>query len=273
MKHYCVVGNPVKHSLSPEIHGMFAEQSGLALQYRKIALDTKLFEEQLPALFNQGLDGCNVTVPFKQQAIDCCHAVSRRANIAGAVNTLKKQPDGSLFGDNTDGAGLCRDILQNHQLHARGLDLLVVGAGGATRGILQPLLELQPERVTLVNRTAAKAMALSSDFKQFGNIEACRFEELDGRRFDLIINATSMSISGETPPLPAGCVDSGTTCYDLMYAAEPTAFLRWAIQHGAASALDGLGMLVEQAAEAFFIWEGVRPDTTPVLARLRDQLS
>jgi len=266
---YAVMGNPIAHSKSPQIHAAFAEQTGQSLAYTAILVERGALPQAIGNFQANGGKGLNITVPFKQEAWQLADRLSGRAQLAGAVNTLKFETDGLLYGDNTDGAGLVRDIVHNHGGEITDAEVLMLGAGGAARGVLEPLLEENPDCLVIANRTVDRAVALATEFKSLGNISACGFDDLAGRRFDLIINATSASLQGELPPLPDGIIDEDGWCYDMMYGAEPTVFLRWAEAHGAKKCLDGLGMLVEQAAESFQIWRGVRPDTRPVIEQLR----
>ena len=267
---YAVVGNPVGHSLSPRIHASFAEQTGQALRYDAIELPLDGFADGIRDLQQQGLHGVNVTVPFKREAWELCTRLSVRAQKAGAVNTLSFSSDGSIAGDNTDGVGLVRDLVENLGVGIEGRDILVVGAGGAVRGVLGPLLDHLPANLVLANRTLAKAESLASDFSAAGPIRALPFDGLEGQAFDLIVNGTAAGLSNEVPPIPTGLVGTGTVCYDMVYnLTAPTAFVTWARNHGAAGAFDGLGMLVEQAAEAFAIWRGIDPDTISVIDALR----
>lgn len=267
---YAVVGNPVAHSLSPRIHSSFAEQTGQALSYSAIELPLDGFIDGIRNLQNQAYAGVNVTVPFKREAWELCDVLSARAEQAGAVNTLSFKADGSIAGDNTDGLGLTRDLVNNLQVEIAQHEILVLGAGGAVRGVLGPLLALSPARLTLANRTPAKAAALASDFASQGNIQAVAFDALGGRRFDLIINGTAAGLGNEVPAIPDSVLHRRTVCYDMMYSIETTtAFVDWALAHGAERAFDGLGMLVEQAAAAFEIWRGVNPDSAVVIQSLR----
>ncbi|MBJ2240228.1 MULTISPECIES: shikimate dehydrogenase [unclassified Pseudomonas] len=272
MDRYVVFGNPIGHSKSPLIHRLFAEQTGQALDYNTLLAPLEDFTGCAREFFLQGR-GANVTVPFKEEAYRLANALTERAQRAGAVNTLSKLADGSLLGDNTDGAGLVRDLTVNAGLSLAGKRILLLGAGGAVRGALEPLLAQQPASLVIANRTVEKAERLAELFDDLGPVSASGFDWLS-EPVDLIINATSASLSGDVPPIAGSLVEPGKTfCYDMMYAKEPTAFCRWATEHGAAVALDGLGMLVEQAAEAFYLWRGVRPDSAPVLAELRKQLA
>jgi len=267
---YAVVGNPVSHSLSPRIHTHFAEQTGQSLSYEAIELAIGGFEAAVRDLHRQGYAGLNVTVPYKRDAWAICDRLSRAADDASAVNTLSLQPDGSIDGDNTDGTGLVRDLENNLQCPVAGRQILLLGAGGAARGVLGPLLDLAPRSLVIANRTPDKAVELAQIFTARGEVRAAAFGALAGEHFDLVINATSAGLGGELPPLPDSCVDAATVCYDMMYdLAAATAFVGWARSRGAARACDGLGMLVEQAAEAFFIWRGVRPNSAEVIAMLR----
>lgn len=268
MDRYAVIGNPIAHSKSPLIHGMFARQTGEALTYEALLAPLDDFSGTLRGFLAEGL-GVNVTVPFKEQAWALVDRHTAAADRAGAVNTIKRMADGSLLGDNTDGKGLVRDIQHNAGLSLAGMRVLLVGAGGAARGVIQPLLEAGPAQLCVVNRTVEKAEQLAMLFKEQGPISAAGFEWIE-EPVDLIINATSASLDGKLPPISPTLIRPGHTwCYDMMYASEATVFNRWAAEQGAARCIDGLGMLVEQAAEAFALWRGVRPDTTQVLAALR----
>lgn len=272
MDKYAVFGNPIAHSKSPLIHRLFAEQCGQAMTYEALLVPLDDFPGQVQAFFATGL-GANVTVPFKEEAFAVADQLTERARRAGAVNTLQRLHDGSLLGDNTDGAGLVRDLTENAGLNLEGKRILLLGAGGAVRGVLEPLLAQRPAMLVLANRTVEKAERLAREFADLGEIYASGFDWLE-EPVDLIINGTSASLSGELPRLAPSLVRPGhTVCYDMMYGARPTAFCSWAQTQGAARALDGLGMLVEQAAEAFTLWRGVRPQTAPVLAELRRQLA
>ncbi len=267
---YAVVGNPVTHSLSPRIHASFAEQTGQALSYNAIEIPLEDFDDEIRALQNQGFGGVNVTVPFKREAWELCDTLSARAEQAGAANTLSFMPDGDIAGDNTDGIGLLRDLLENLKFEVSRREILVLGAGGAVRGVLGPLLEQSPACLTLANRSPDKAVALARDFGNQGNIQAVSFDALGAREFDLVINGTAAGLGNEVPDIPESVVAEHTVCYDMMYNLnDATAFVDWAQSCGAARAVDGLGMLVEQAAEAFNIWRGIRPATAPVIHALR----
>lgn len=271
MDRYAVVGNPIAHSKSPWIHAAFARQTGQALVYQTLLAPLDGFEQSVTAFRIGGGRGLNVTVPFKLEAFALANHHTPRAEAAGAVNTLAFGPDG-ILGDNTDGAGLVRDLSFNLHCPLVGRRILLLGAGGATRGVLLPLLTSLPASLTIANRTASKAIALAERFIPHAGrarVDGCGFEELAGRRFDLVINATAASLADELPPLPPGLYAEGALAYDMMYGRGQTPFLRAALADGAARVADGLGMLVEQAAESFALWRGVRPDSAPVLAELR----
>lgn len=270
MDRYAVVGNPVGHSLSPQIHALFAEQTAQELEYSAQQLEVDGFEQGLYELQTAGYRGVNVTVPFKIKAYDITDNLSPRAQDAAAVNTLIFQDDGLIAGDNTDGIGLCRDLLLNHQVLIEHRKILVLGAGGAVRGILGPLLAKKPGLLTIANRTIEKAQQLSKDLSHLGEIHTSAYENLGQEKFDLIINGTSASLEHDVPPVPDETLGINSVCYDMMYNIEkPTSFVDWALNRGALRAFDGLGMLVEQAAESFYIWRGIRPDTQPVIQLLR----
>ena len=272
MDRYCVFGNPIGHSKSPLIHQMFAAQTGEQLTYEALLAPLDGFSAFAREFFREGR-GANVTVPFKEEAYRLVDELTARAARAGAVNTLKKLEGGRLLGDNTDGAGLVRDLTVNAGIALRGQRILLLGAGGAVRGVLEPFLAEQPLELVIANRTVAKAEELARLFADLGPVVASGFDWLDVP-FDLIVNGTSASLAGELPPLAPSLIQPGhTVCYDMMYGKDTTAFNRWAQTQGAARTLDGLGMLVEQAAEAFHVWRGVRPDSAPVLAELRRQLA
>jgi shikimate dehydrogenase len=268
---YAVFGNPIKHSLSPLIHGEFARQTGRDVSYQRQLVAVGEFASVAQAFFAAGGKGLNVTVPFKLDACQFASRLSERARRAGAVNTLALQGS-DIVGDNTDGAGLVRDILANQGWQIEGKTLLLLGAGGAVRGVLEPLLAQRPSQLVIANRTAGKAVELANEFADLGNVTGCGFEELAGSSFDVIINGTSASLAGDLPPLPPGLVTELSCCYDMMYSATSTVFLQWAKSCGVTQLADGLGMLVEQAAEAFQLWQGVLPQTAPVIAHMRQHL-
>ncbi|MFM8342844.1 MAG: shikimate dehydrogenase [Methylomonas sp.] len=266
--HYAVFGDPIKHSKSPRIHTLFAQQTQQDLDYVAQQVPAETFVTATKVFFANGGQGLNCTVPLKELAWQYADQLTERARLAKAVNTLAKQADGSILGDNTDGIGLVNDLIRNHQIQLAGKRILILGAGGATRGIILPLLDCQPAQISIANRTVSKAEALVADFAAQGRLTALGFEALEGLQFDVVLNATSASLSDQLPPLPADLLAANACCYDLAYGNLPTTFVRWGLAQGAAQSLDGLGMLVEQAAEAFFIWRGVRPATTDVIALL-----
>lgn len=269
---YGVIGYPVKHSRSPIIHTLFARQSGQDMVYQLLEVHPDRLEDAIAEFRASGGRGLNVTVPHKTAAAALVDRLSDRAKVAGAVNTLAFQQD-EVFGDNTDGAGLMRDLEDNLKVELAGQSVLILGAGGATRGILGPLLAAKPGSVTIANRTLSKAAALMERFCSRGNVEVCRFDEVRaGRHFGLVINATSAGLRGEAPPYPATAISENTVCYDLSYSASSsTPFSRWAADQGARLSVTGWGMLVEQAAESFLLWRGLRPDTAPVLQGLLEK--
>jgi shikimate dehydrogenase len=271
---YAVFGQPVSHSLSPRIHQQFAEQTQQHLSYEAIEVTPEQFASTVADFFARGGRGLNITVPHKLSAYALAGRLSARAQRAGAINTLLTEPGGRvLAGDNTDGPGLVRDLLYNLAATIRGQRVLVLGAGGATRGILGPLLDQGPSELCIANRSPERANVLTQLFADLGPIRAATPLELQGTQWDLILNATSASLSGELPELNAALLGPQCLCYDLAYGTGPTAFMRWAQSHGAARTASGLGMLIEQAAEAFEIWRGVRPDTAPVRALLMKELN
>jgi len=264
---YAVIGNPISHSKSPEIHAFFTEQTGQDISYERLLAPLDGFAQTVYDFMDAGGRGANVTVPFKLEAHALATELSVRAQAAGAVNTLRFA-GGVIYGDNTDGIGLVTDILHHAGVALHGRRILLLGAGGAARGVLLPLLEQQPSELVIANRTADKAALLVREFSApHGVLRASSHDALGGG-FDVIINATSASLADELPPLDAALFSPHTLAYDMMYSREATPFMRFAASHGA-MARDGLGMLVEQAAESFFVWRGVRPDTRPVHAALR----
>lgn len=269
---YCVFGNPIAHSKSPAIHAAFAGATGQDLIYeaRLAAIDG--FLPAVSEFVAAGGKGANVTVPFKEEAYRLATRLSDRAARAGAVNTLAFNGS-EIFGDNTDGAGLVRDIIHNLGFPLAGKRILLLGAGGASRGVIAPLLAEKPASLFIANRSADKAAVLAHAFADIGMVNAGSFSEAAGKSFDLVINATSASLSGESLPLPPGIFAPGCLAYDMMYGKGETPFLALARAQGAAMRADGLGMLAEQAAEAFFVWRGVRPSTREVLADLRAKLA
>jgi shikimate dehydrogenase len=270
MDRYAVFGNPIGHSKSPFIHTLFARQTQQSLTYERIEAPLDGFETAIARFFaNQG-KGCNVTVPFKEDAYRLAQQLSPRAKLAGAVNTLKLTDDGILLGDNTDGAGLVQDLKFHGEL-LHGRKILLIGAGGAARGAIGPILHEGPQELIIANRTVIKAESLAERFSSIGPISATNFDELQGP-FDLIINSTSASLSGEIPAIPAQLIHHDVVVYDMMYGLGDTPFNAWARKLGAHKVIDGLGMLVAQAAESFAVWRGIRPGTKQVITELRKNL-
>jgi shikimate dehydrogenase len=266
---YAVVGNPVVHSLSPRIHASFATQTGQELSYEAIEIPLDSFASGIRDLQQKGFSGVNVTVPFKREAWELCDHLSARAQDAGAANTLSFMPDGSIAGDNTDGVGLTRDLMDNLGITIERQKILLLGAGGAVRGALGPLLALSPGRLTIVNRTPQKAIALAQDFEKSGEIHALTYATLGSASYDLIINGTAAGLSNQVPPIPDSVLGKNSVCYDMMYDINSTtAFVDWASSRGVGQAFDGRGMLVEQAAEAFHVWRGIHPHTAEVIRSL-----
>lgn len=263
------MGSPIAHSKSPAIHTAFASQTGQKMDYQAVLVPVGRFREALVEFHRQGGKGANITLPFKHEAYLACAERSDRAERAGAVNTVWFDGQGQIHGDNTDGIGLVRDLRDNLRCTLAGKDILVLGAGGAVRGIIDPLFDAGVESIIIANRTVDRAEAIAAAFADRGPIRASSFAELAGRQFPIIINGTSLSLQNTVPPLPDDVMEVGGMAYDMMYSDEPTVFMRWAQAHGAGQAADGLGMLVEQAAESFYIWRGVRPRTGPVIEQLR----
>jgi len=245
------------------------EQTGEQIEYTKLLGEPGNFAENVSKFMAAGGKGLNVTVPFKEDAWQLVDERSPRAESARAVNTIIQHPDGHLYGENTDGVGLVRDLQENLGINLLDIRILLLGAGGAARGILRPLLETKPKQIVIANRTASKAIDLAQDLAELGCISGCGFNSLSGQRFNLIINATAAGLTDKVPDIPDDLLKEGGFCYDMMYGDKPTAFMRWGQEQGAANTVDGLGMLVEQAAESFFLWRGIRPDTAPVMSSLR----
>jgi shikimate dehydrogenase len=266
-RRFVVIGHPVSHSLSPQIHARFASATGIALEYTTLLAPLGEFDASAHRFFAGGGSGANVTLPFKIDALRFADEVSARARLAGAANVLTAR-EGRIAADNTDGAGLVADLTRNLGLDLRGKRVLLVGAGGAARGVIAPLLALAPATLVIANRTVERADALAREFAALGPIRASALEAIEGAPFDLVLNATSTSTKGESLELPGGTLATGATVYDMAYGPPAHAFLERSRRLGA-RACDGLGMLVEQAAEAFEAWHGRRPDTAPVLAALR----
>ncbi len=270
MTQYAVVGDPIAHSKSPQIHSLFVEQTGEAVRYAKHRVTSAEFDDFVLSYFAGGGGGLNVTLPHKEAAFTLAQHHSPQALLAKAANTLWME-NGELCADNTDGKGIVRDLQENNGVELKGKRILVLGAGGAARGALAELIETSPANIVVLNRTFSRARILQSDFADAYLLEIYDYNHSDVQPCDVVINATSMSIGGEVPPVHSSLL-AADCCYDMMYSKEPTMFMQWARDNGAVQVLDGLGMLVEQAAESFFLWRGVRPDTAPVISALRDQL-
>ncbi|MDR8525826.1 shikimate dehydrogenase [Shewanella fidelis] len=267
---YAVFGNPISHSKSPKIHAMFAKETAQSITYEAILAPVDEFEASFKDFVVANGRGANVTVPFKEQAFALCDELSEQAKLAGAVNTLSVLANGKIRGDNTDGLGIVAD-LQRNLGSLQGLDVLLVGAGGAARGCILPLLNAGIAKLTIVNRTQVKAETLANLFAPFGNVDVLPIEH-SGQSYDLIINSTSSSLTGDVPNISTNSITPQTVCYDMMYGKQPTAFNLWATAQGARQTIDGLGMLVGQAAESFNIWRKVKPNVEPVLTQLRAEL-
>jgi shikimate dehydrogenase len=268
---YGVVGHPVAHSWSPFIHGLFARETGQAMSYRLFDVPPEEFEPRVREFFTQGGSGLNITLPHKIAAAEIANELTPRARHAGAVNTLAAQKDGTLLGDNTDGTGLVRDLCSNLGVVIIRRRILIVGAGGATRGVLGPLLTLEPAEIIIANRTPERAWAMASAFEKLGPVRGVDIRAIPPEPFDVIINATSASLNAEVPPVPHTVIGADTICYDMAYGKTQTPFLQWAVRHGCGWTIQGWGMLVEQAAESFRVWRGVKPDTVSVLTALRER--
>lgn len=268
---YAVMGNPIAHSKSPVIHTLFADQTNQNLRYTAILVGVNGFKKAIDKFFGNGDLGLSITLPFKEEAWQLAQKRTSRAEKAGAVNTLWRDEHNQLHGDNTDGPGLIADLKENNGVTIKAARVLILGAGGAVRGVLKPILSEQPAEVVIANRTRSKADMLVKFFPG-EDISVKGFEDVEGR-FDLIINGTAASLQGKMLPIPVHVVDQKTCCYDMMYGADETIFNRWCREQGAVKTIDGLGMLVEQAAEQFAIWRGVRPETKRVLDMLRDEIA
>ena len=265
---YGVVGHPVAHSLSPFIHAMFARQTGQSMSYRLFDFAPEALQERIADFFARGGRGLNITLPYKIVAMACAQELTGRAGHAGAVNTLAMRKDGTILGDNTDGVGLTHDLCVNQRVLVTRRRLLIIGAGGAARGVIAPLLGLEPQAIVITNRTADRAKALAAAFAQLGPVQGMGFRDIADGPYDLVINATSASLTGEIPDVPPAIVGPDTFCYDMAYGKGDTPFVRWCRKLGCQAAVPGWGMLVEQAAESFRLWRGVRPLTAPVLSAL-----
>ena len=269
---YAVMGHPVAHSKSPFIHRRFAAETGEFVAYDALHVEPGDFREAVERFRAEGGYGLNVTIPFKEEAFALANHRSARAERAGAVNTLWFEGT-DLRGDNTDGIGLVRDLVRNLAVELRGRSVLLLGAGGAARGVVGPLLDESPRALVIANRTPSRATALARRFAGQGPVSAMAFDALEAKRFDIVVNATAASLAGDLPSLPPGTLRAGGVAYDTAYAAHPTPFVRWGAGEGAAIATDGLGMLVEQAAESFRLWRGREPRTGPVIDALRSDLA
>jgi shikimate dehydrogenase len=265
---YALMGHPVSHSWSPFIHGMFARATQQNMQYRLVDVAPEKFRGEAVQFFLDGGKGLNITVPHKEAAAALVNELTPRAALARAVNTVHLKGVTALVGDNTDGTGLVIDLEQNLGIEIAGRRVLVLGAGGATRGILGPLLERRPVAIAIANRTPQRAFELAQDFAGLAPLAPSGFDDIEGVGFDLVINATAASLQGAVPEIPPAIIGPTSICYDTAYAKGDTPFTRWAREHGAAQAFKGWGMLVEQAAEAFLVWRGVRPETRPILELL-----
>lgn len=269
---YAVFGNPVNHSKSPLLQAMFADETGESISYTAEQIEIDEFEQSVTDFFDKGGKGLNITVPFKERAFSFADSLTIRAQTAGAVNTLFLNQKNEIVGDNTDGIGLLNDITNNLQWEISNKDCLIVGAGGAVRGIIEPLIKARPASITIVNRTLEKADALAKSFASLSTLHTLSFDQLKDKSFDLIINATSASLSGSMPPLPNSVLKEHTCCYDLMYSKTKTPFIKWAEANGCLLTSDGLGMLVCQGAESFYLWRGIMPTTKKVIFSLRQDL-
>jgi len=270
---YAVFGNPITHSKSPLLHSAFAKQTHQSLIYNAQCIALDQFAHEANRFFQSGGKGLNVTVPFKEEAFQLADQLSAEATIAGAVNTLISQGDGTILGDNTDGKGMVKDIKQHLTWPIKNKRVLLLGAGGAIKGVLHPLIMEQPHSIVIANRTASKAVALANHFSEyFSAIEGIGLSSIGDASFDIIINGTSASLSGDLPDIPSSIFTGNSCCYDMMYSKDLTPFLLWCQQNGVSHLSDGLGMLVCQGAESFFLWRGIRPETQPVITQLRQHL-
>ncbi len=269
VSNYAVFGNPITHSKSPQIHSLFARQTDIILNYQAIEVPIDNFEKYVRHFASQKGKGLNITVPFKEEAFSLCDTLTERAKISGSVNTIWFDEYEKIYGDTTDGKGLINDLTINYAVDITSKSVLILGAGGSVKAIIEPICETKPDKVIIANRTVSRAEQLIEKKSDYKNIEACSFAEFPESPFDIVINATSMSLTGELPPIPSAVINSNTCCYDLMYSDTETVFMKWASEQGASKVIDGLGMLVEQAAESFYIWHGVKPETAPVIKSLR----
>jgi len=262
---YAVMGDPIAHSKSPDIHQQFAQQTQQAISYEKILVPADIFQQAVKTFIAQGGKGLNITLPLKQLAFDFVDQLNPRAKLAQAVNTIIIQTDGTTIGDNTDGIGLCRDLITNHHVDLNKQKILLLGAGGAARGVIGPLLEHNVADIHIANRTESKAIEMAEVFSALGKVTASGFDALDQRQFDIIINATSASVADKVPAIPSELYAKANCCYDMFYSDKPTSFMQVALDAGCSQVFDGRGMLLEQAAESFYLWRGVRPHSDGVV--------
>ena len=258
---YAVIGNPIEHSKSPDIHLLFADQTGEHLNYEKILADENQFSQTVTEFFSNGGKGLNVTVPFKNDACEFVDDLTEYAKNAGAVNTIYKNENGKFTGANTDGIGLLRDLKKSLRVQIIDKKILIIGAGGATQGIVEPLLNENPTELMIANRTVSKAETIAKQFASFGNVSSCSLKNIPKNSYDLVLHATSAGLQGSNVELPVEIIGPNTCCYDLLYSDQDTPFMAWAKNNDAGKVVDGFGMLLEQAAEAFYLWRGKRPDT------------
>ena len=267
---YAVLGNPVKHSKSPQIHLLFAEEMGITLEYNAIEVPNDELSTYVNLFSSQGGKGLNITVPFKENAYKLCTEITSRALESGSVNTIKFDTETNIIGDTTDGEGFINDLRKNYGINLQNKSILILGAGGTVKSIIERLVSEEIKNVVIVNRTLSRAEELEKKFKNKIDIKSFSYETLPNDIFDLIVNGTSLSLSSEVPPVSKNIINKNTFCYDLMYSSDKTVFIKWAIENGVLRAADGLGMLVEQAAESFFIWHGVKPNTAKVIEALKN---
>lgn len=272
MDKYAIIGNPVEHSLSPVIFQAFSEQTNQSLDYLRIKAPLDGFAATIKQFQKEGGKGANITLPFKHEAYRLADKRSKEANEAEAVSALQFRTDGTIYGVNYDGLGLVQDLTRNHNITLGQKSILIIGAGGATRGILGPLSNAAPAKIIIINRTASKARELADLFHLHGEIQGMGFDELEPTRYDIIIHATSLGHQGKAPSLPHGLIGPHTCCYDLSYGKIAAPFLQWARNEGAENCFDGLGMLVEHNAAVFYLWFGIYPDTSPVIEMLQTRL-
>ena len=267
---YAVLGNPVKHSKSPQIHLLFAKEMGITLEYNAIEVPNDELSTYVNLFSSQGGKGLNITVPYKENAYKLCTEITSRALESGSVNTIKFDTETNIIGDTTDGEGFINDLRKNYGINLQNKSILILGAGGTVKSIIERLVPEEIKNIVIVNRTLSRAEELEKKFKNKIDIKSFSYETLPNDIFDVIINGTSLSLSSEVPPVSRNIINKNTFCYDLMYSSDKTVFIKWAIENGALRASDGLGMLVEQAAESFFIWHGVKPNTAKVIEALKN---